>query len=30
VGRRTTDRIYDHLLQSVQEDIREIFRDVIL
>lgn len=30
VGRRTADRIYDHLLQSVQKEVREIFRDVIL
>ena len=30
LGRRTTDRIYNHLLKSVSKDAREIFREVIL
>lgn len=30
VGRRTAYRIYEHLLQSIHEDVREIFREVIL
>ena len=30
VGRRTTYRVYNHLLESVREDVREIFREVIL
>lgn len=30
VGRRTTYRIYNYLLRSVREEVREIFREVIL
>jgi hypothetical protein len=30
MGRRATYRIYNHLLQSVQKEVREIFREVIL
>jgi len=30
VGRRTTYRVYNYLLKSVQKDVREIFREVIL
>ncbi len=30
VGRKTTYRVYNHLLQSVDKDVREIFREVIL
>jgi hypothetical protein len=30
VGRRTTYRIYEYLLQFVHEDVQEIFREVIL
>lgn len=30
VGRRTTYRVYNYLLEFVREDVREIFREVIL